>query len=205
VPNAIDRDGMEPAYPIPGSNGRQFTVARDGQLQRPLTGQDATSEQSYLGSKTEVGAGLKFMNDLSTNLTNTGTLLQVAGYALAAPTEGASLTLVAWGATASTGGSVVSMVNDAGKKDYVGVATTAATMIISGGITKAINGLTKDEITSTGKVILNATNAAFGKAMDVTADKAKENRNVPQPQPVKPMQQDNTSAAKPPIVQPVFK
>ena len=35
VPNAVDRDGLEPAYLKPDGT---YSLARDGQLQRPLMG-----------------------------------------------------------------------------------------------------------------------------------------------------------------------
>jgi RHS repeat-associated protein len=53
VPNAIDRDGLEPAY---YNNGR-ITIQRDGGLQRPLAGGDLQALKTSSASKTEVGAG----------------------------------------------------------------------------------------------------------------------------------------------------
>src|SRR5882757_1063109 len=89
--NAIDRDGMEPAYPHPDGS---YTTARDGQLQRPLTDPDGAT---YINSKTEVGGADHVWDSMTEGLNNTGTLLQVTGYVLAIPTDGASLGLVAWG------------------------------------------------------------------------------------------------------------
>ncbi|MET3981616.1 RHS repeat-associated protein [Mucilaginibacter sp. UYP25] len=52
VPNAIDRDGLEPAYPRADGT---YTIARDGQLQRPLSDAAAKDFKEYYGSKVSPG------------------------------------------------------------------------------------------------------------------------------------------------------
>jgi len=169
VPNAIDRDGMEPAYPHPDGN---YTTARDGQLQRPLTDPDGVA---YVNSKTEVGAADKGWDELTEGLNNAGTAFQAVGYGAAEFTDGASLSLVAVGEGFDAAGTVSSVLHDLNKGETGSAMLTAALAVT---FKVAGSDLAKAEkaagLNATQKVVKNAELATLGKATDKAVAAAKE-------------------------------
>ena len=191
VPNAIDRDGMEPAYPHTDGN---YTTARDGQLQRPLTDPEGAA---YINSKTEIGGADHVWDAMTNGLNNTGTLLQVAGYGLALPTDGASLALVPIGESFDLAGTASSVTHDVTKGDYQGAATSVVTTAVFGAAGKKLESLEKvGKLTGVQKTLLSAMTTTASKVLDKGIE---DKKSAEEKKPIAPtMQQDHTKTLPPP-------
>ena len=181
VPNAIDRDGTEPAYPHADGS---YTIARDGQLQRPLTDNDGIS---YINSKTELGGANHVWDSMTQGLNNTGTALQVVGYGLAIPTDGASLGLVAWGEGFDVASGVSSSAHDLSNGKTGDALITLGTTAASFGAGKGLEKLEEvGKLTKVDKTILSALTTTTAKLSDkgvetMKTDHERKTEVTPQP------------------------
>ena len=80
------------------------------------------------------------------------------------------LALLPLGEGLSSAGTAMSLAKDLKNGNGTGVMITVGTTALSGGLGKVITNA--KDITPVGKTILGAVNTAYGKAMDVVAEKA---------------------------------
>jgi hypothetical protein len=183
-----------------------YSLARDGQLQRPLTGENLNREMSDLhsrinSSKNHWGEELKGLGE---NLSNGGFLVQVLGYVGAVFTDGGTLPLVPVGEgmeTTGTGLSVVGNVTQGKYKDEV--VATGTTIIFGAGGKKLENLEQAGKLTTVQKTLLGAQLTGASKLVDKALDNQKDNDgtqtdsnskigDLPIPPPIDPiMQRDN--------------
>jgi len=164
VSNAIDRDGLEPAYLKPDGT---YSLARDGQLQKPLTGQSAKDAAAYSESRTTVGGGDKVFEHAEEGLSTAGTALQTAGYAAAPFTEGESLGLVKVGEYFDMAATGVSVLHDLLKGEVKSAAIKTAVAGLSFGLGEGVDKLAESgKISNVQKVIVKAQLSVASKVGD---------------------------------------
>jgi hypothetical protein len=137
---------------------------------------------------------------MTEGLNNTGTLLQVAGYGFAIPTDGASLGLVAWGEGFDLAGSASSVGHDLPQGKTGDVLVTLGTSAISFGVGKPLEKLEDiGKLTKVEKIILSALTTTASKLTDKGMEKMKadhEQKKEVAKEPKKANNQHNKDSEK---------